>query len=69
MFVSTEYELNMKLQKEYESMIRNNTTASTLAAELECQLEKKYGYKQNEELFAIWNDAEENVLGRTSRSQ
>jgi nucleoside-specific outer membrane channel protein Tsx len=57
MFVSTEYELNMKLQKEYENMIRQNNTASTIAAELECQLEKKYGYKQ-EELFAIWDDAE-----------
>jgi nucleoside-specific outer membrane channel protein Tsx len=57
MFVSTEYELNMKLQKEYENMIRQKNTASTIAAELECQLEKKYGYKQ-EELFAIWDDAE-----------
>lgn len=57
MFVSTEYELNMKLQKEYENMIRQNNTASTLAAEVECELEKKYGYKQ-EELFAIWDDAE-----------
>ena len=57
MFVSTEYELNMKLQKEYENMIRQNNTASTIAAGLECQLEKKYGYKQ-EELFAIWDDAE-----------
>ena len=57
MFVSTEYELNMKLQKEYENMIRQNNTASTIAAELECELEKKYGYKQ-EELFAIWDDAE-----------
>jgi nucleoside-specific outer membrane channel protein Tsx len=57
MFVSTEYELNMKLQKEYENMIRQNNTASTIAAELECQLEKKYGYKQ-EELFAIWDDAD-----------
>ena len=57
MNVSTEYDLNMKLQKEYENMIRMNNTASTLAAELECQLEKKYGYKQ-EELFAIWDDAE-----------
>ena len=57
MFVSTEYELNMKLQKEYENMIRQNNMASTIAAELECQLEKKYGYKQ-EELFAIWDDAE-----------
>ena len=62
MHVSTEYELNEKLQKEYESMIRQNTTASTLAAELECQLEKKYGYKQ-EELFAIWDEAEESVMG------
>lgn len=62
MFVSTEYELNMKLQKEYENMIRQNNTASTIAAELECQLEKKYGYKQ-EELFAIWDDAEAVVLG------
>jgi len=57
MFVSTEYELNMKLQKEYENMIRQNNTASTIAAEVECELEKKYGYKQ-EELFAIWDDAE-----------
>ena len=57
MFVSTEYELNMKLQKEYENMIRQNNTASTIAAELECQLEKKYGYKQ-EELFVIWDDAD-----------
>ena len=57
MFVSTEYELNMKLQKEYENMIRQNNTASTIAAELECELEKKYGYKQ-EELFASWDDAE-----------
>lgn len=57
MFVSTEYELNMKLQKEYENMIRQNSTASTIAAEVECELEKKYGYKQ-EELFAIWDDAE-----------
>ena len=59
MNVSTEYDLNMKLQKEYENMIRMNNTASTLKAvsELECQLEKKYGYKQ-EELFAIWDDAE-----------
>jgi hypothetical protein len=48
----------MKLQKEYENMIRQNNTASTIAAELECELEKKYGYKQNEELFAIWDDAE-----------
>ena len=62
MNVSTEYELNMKLQKEYENMIRQNNTASTIAAELECQLEKKYGYKQ-EELFAIWDDAEAVVLG------
>ena len=62
MFVSTEYELNMKLQKEYENMIRQNNTASTIAAELECQLEKKYGSKQ-EELFAIWDDAEAVVLG------
>jgi len=62
MNVSTEYDLNMKLQKEYENMIRMNNTASTLAAELECQLEKKYGYKQ-EELFAIWDDAEAVVLG------
>ena len=62
MFVSTEYELNMKLQKEYENMIRQNNTASTIAAELECQLEKKYGYKQ-EELFAIWDEAEESVMG------
>ena len=57
MHVSTEYELNEKLQKEYENMIRQNNTASTIAAELECQLEKKYGYKQ-EELFAIWDDAD-----------
>jgi nucleoside-specific outer membrane channel protein Tsx len=62
MNVSTEYDLNMKLQKEYENMIRMNNTASTIAAELECQLEKKYGYKQ-EELFAIWDDAEAVVLG------
>ena len=62
MNVSTEYELNMKLQKEYENMIRQNNTASTIAAELECQLEKKYGYKQ-EEMFAIWDDAEAVVLG------
>jgi nucleoside-specific outer membrane channel protein Tsx len=62
MNVSTEYDLNMKLQKEYENMIRMNNTASTLAAELECQLEKKYGYKQ-EELFAIWDEAEESVMG------
>ena len=38
-------------------MIRQNNPASTLAAEVECELEKKYGYKQ-EELFAIWDDAE-----------
>ena len=62
MNVSTEYDLNMKLQKEYENMIRMNNTASTLSAELECQLEKKYGYKQ-EELFAIWDEAEESVMG------
>jgi len=66
MFVSTEYELNMKLQKEYENMIRQNNTASTIAAEVECELEKKYGYKQ-EELFAIWDDAEENVMGVVSK--
>lgn len=61
MYVSTEYELNVKLQNEYENMIRMNHVASALATDLESQLKLKYGYKQ-EELFAIWDDAEKSSM-------